>query len=157
MATALLIGDLAARTGVAAPTIRYYESIGLLMRAARSEAGYRRYSEQTVRELAFIRKAQAMGFSLDEIAEILRLSRSGKAPCAHVLSLTEQHVAAVEERIRQLEQFRDQLRGEVAKWKGRPVQECGGLCRIISTAETTAPSALDLTSHRRMRARKAPR
>src|SRR5918996_3065646 len=110
----LLIGEVAQRAGVSAPTVRYYEEIGLLPPARRSTAGYRRYSEDTVEELRFIRKAQALGFSLDEIAEILRLSRSGKTPCSHVLSLAHQHLAAVEERIRQLQQFKDHLAAELA-------------------------------------------
>ncbi|HKS61984.1 MAG TPA: MerR family transcriptional regulator, partial [Xanthobacteraceae bacterium] len=99
---ALLIGDLAERAGVPTATIRYYESIGLLKRAPRASSGYRRYSEQTVEELRFIKKAQALGFSLDEVAEILQLSRAGKKPCAQVLSLGHEHLAAVDERIRQL-------------------------------------------------------
>lgn len=102
----LLIGDVSARTGITAPAIRYYESIGLLGRAARSAAGYRRYSDATVAELRFIRKAQALGFSLEEIAEILKVSRGGHAPCAQVLDLARQHLAAVDERIRQLRRFR---------------------------------------------------
>src|SRR5688572_7789287 len=98
----LLIGDVSKRTGVSTPTIRYYEDIGLLPSPVRSGGGYRRYSDATVEELQFIRKAQALGFSLDEIKEILRLSRSGKAPCAHVLSMAHKHLAAVDDRIRQL-------------------------------------------------------
>jgi DNA-binding transcriptional MerR regulator len=113
---ALLIGDVAERAGVPTATIRYYESIRLLKPAARSSSGYRRYSERTVEELQFIRKAQALGFSLEEVGEILTLSRSGKTPCSQVLSLGHQHLAAVDERIRQLHAFRDQLASELAKW-----------------------------------------
>ncbi len=131
----LLIGEVAQRAGVSAPTIRYYEEIGLLPAPLRSSAGYRRYAEQTVEELRFIRKAQALGFSLDEIGEILRLSRSGKAPCSHVLSIAHQHLAAVEERIRRLQRFRDLLAAEVAKWDGKKTATCRGLCQIIAGAE----------------------
>jgi MerR family copper efflux transcriptional regulator len=67
----LLIGDVAERAGLTAPTIRYYESIGLLAAAPRSSTGYRRYGDATVAELQFIKKAQALGFSLEEIREIL--------------------------------------------------------------------------------------
>jgi len=115
----LLIGDVAERVGVAAPTIRYYESIGLLKAPARSATGYRRYSERTVEELRFIKKAQALAFSLDEIGEILKLTRSGNTPCSRVVSLGHQHLAAVDERIRQLQAFRDQLASELAKWGGK--------------------------------------
>lgn len=70
-----------------APTIRYYESLGSMRRPARSAAGYRRYSDDAVQDLTFVREAQALGFSLEEIAEILKLSRSGKTPCERVLSI----------------------------------------------------------------------
>ena len=131
----LLIGDIADRAGVSAATIRYYEHVGLLPAPVRSASGYRRYSDVAVDELRFIRKAQALGFSLDEITEILRLSRSGKTPCSRVLSLAHQHLAAVAERIRHLQTFHDQLAKELAKWDGEKTPTCGGLCQIIATAE----------------------
>jgi DNA-binding transcriptional MerR regulator len=131
----LLIGEVAERTGLTAPTIRYYESIGLLKAPARSSTGYRRYDDSTIEELIFIKKAQTLGFSLDEIGEILRLSRSGRRPCSHVLELASRHLAVVEERIQQLERFRMQLAGEIAKWKHRPLR-CSGLCEIITTQDT---------------------
>jgi MerR family mercuric resistance operon transcriptional regulator len=140
----LLIGELVERAGYAPPTIRYYERIGLLRPPARSAAGYRRYRETTVEELEFIRKAQALGFSLDEIGEILKLTRSGKTPCSHVLSLARQHVVAVEERIGQLQRFRDQLLGELAKWDGKTTPTCEGLCQIITKADTG--TAADVSS-----------
>jgi MerR family mercuric resistance operon transcriptional regulator len=131
----LLIGDVASRVGVSAPTIRYYEEIGLLPKPLRSSAGYRRYSDATVDELRFIRRAQALGFSLDEIGEILRLSRSGKIPCSRVLTLAHRHLAAVEERIHQLQKFRERLAAELAKWDGQQTPTCRGLCQIIAAVE----------------------
>lgn len=74
----LLIGNVAERAGVSAPTIRYYESIGLLKVPPRSSTGYRHYTDTAVQELHFIKKAQGLGFSLDEIGEILKLTRAGK-------------------------------------------------------------------------------
>lgn len=145
----LLIGELAKRAGVSPPTIRYYEEIGLLPAPSRSTAGYRRYAEQTLEEVRFIRKAQALGFSLDEVGEILKLSRSGKTPCSHVLSLARQHLAAVEERIRQLRRFHDQLAAEVAKWDDTKTATCRGLCGIIAAAEPDpAVQAVDLHLNR---------
>ena len=131
----LRIGDVAARTGLSAPTIRYYESVGLLARAPRSATGYRHYTDTTIEELRFIKKAQALGFSLDEIGEILKLSRAGTTPCAHVLDLARRHLQAVDERIRQLARFRDVLNAEIGKWDGEQQPTCKGLCQIIAGAE----------------------
>lgn len=140
----ILIGDVAERTGLTAPTIRYYESIGLLAPAPRSATGYRRYSDTTVEELRFIKKAQSLGFSLEEIGEILKLSRAGDTPCSHVLDLSRRHLKAVEERIQQLTRFRDQLGAEVAKWDGKQEPTCRGLCQIISNAELLDRPSIDL-------------
>lgn len=143
----LLIGDVAERTGLTAPTIRYYESIGLLVAAPRSATGYRRYTDTTVEELRFIKKAQSLGFSLEEISEILKLSRAGDTPCSHVLDLSRRHLAAVEERISQLARFRDQLAGELTKWDGEREPTCRGLCQIIAGAEERQPTAADVELH----------
>jgi DNA-binding transcriptional MerR regulator len=130
------ISEAGRRAGVSPPTIRYYEEIGLLPKPERSGAGYRRYTESTVEELRFIRKAQAIGFSLDETGEILQLSRAGQRPCGHVLTLAQQHLAAVDERIRRLQQFRKQLAADVAKWnREKRATTCSGLCRWIAEAE----------------------
>ena len=131
----LLIGDVARRAGVSAPAIRYYEGIGLLPSPARSSTGYRWYTESTVEALRFIRKAQALGFSLDELRDILELCRSGKTPCTQVLSLVRQHLAAVEARIRQLQRFHGRLAAELAKWDGNATPSCRGLCEIIASAD----------------------
>jgi DNA-binding transcriptional MerR regulator len=152
----LLIGDVAKRAGVSPPTIRYYEDIGLLPAAARSSTGYRRYVNTTIEELRFIRKAQALGFSLDEIGEILKLSRSGKIPCSHVLDLARRHLAAVDERIRQLARFRDQLAAEIAKWDGKREPTCQGLCQIIASADTAAADAVHADLHPREPRRRRP-
>lgn len=155
MKTGLLIGEVTQRTGVSTPAIRYYESIGLLKPAARSASGYRRYAEAIVEELLFIRKAQALGFSLDEIREILKLTRAGKTPCSHVLSLAHQHLAAVDERIRQLQQFRSQLAAELDKWDGERTPTCAGLCQIISGSSDLEPIEFASMPRARRRRNKA--
>lgn len=143
----LLIGDVAERTGLTTPTIRYYESIGLLSPAPRSATGYRRYSDTTVEELRFIKKAQSLGFSLEEIGEILRLSRAGDTPCSHVLDVSRRHLTAIDERIRHLTRFRDQLAAEVATWDGEQEPTCRGLCQIISNAEDREMDGSPLDLH----------
>ena len=145
MPTGLLIGELATRVGVAPPTIRYYESIGLLRPPARTTAGYRRYPERTVEDLVFIRKAQALGFSLDEVAEIVTLTRTGKTPCARVVSLTEKHLSALDERIARMQQFRDSLAAELKRWRGLPPQAAGAPCQMIVGSPLTSPEVAQPT------------
>lgn len=131
----LLIGEVAKRTGVPPPTIRYYEEVGLLKKPSRAESGYRSYSAKTVDELLFVRKAQALGFSLDEIAEILKLSRAGQKPCERVLAISHRHLDAIDARIRDLQKFRGYLAGELSRWDRRGTAvTCEGLCQFISDA-----------------------
>lgn len=143
----LLIGDVAERTGLSAPTIRYYESIGLVAPPPRSATGYRRYGESTVEELRFIKKAQGLGFSLDEIGEILKLIRAGDTPCSHVLDLSRRHLRAIEQRIRQLTRLRDQLSAEIKKWDGEREPTCRGLCQIIVNADERASNGSEVQLH----------
>jgi DNA-binding transcriptional MerR regulator len=139
--TGLLIGAVAKKSGLSVPTIRYYESVGLLAAAPRSATGYRRYGPEVLEELRFIKKAQALGFSLDEIKEILALTRSGTHPCAHVLGVARRHLRALDERIEQLTKFRDRLVNEVSKWDGIEQPTCEGLCRIITDADEEATTS----------------
>jgi len=131
----MLIGDVARLSDLSPATIRYYEELGLLTAPPRSESGYRHYPDTTIDELRFIKKGQGLGFSLEEIGEILKISRAGEAPCAHVLNLAERNLVAAEERIVRLQAFRDRLAAQIAKWKGTTMCNAGGLCEIISSAE----------------------
>jgi len=105
----LRIGELAAEMGINPKTIRYYEEIGLLLPAKRTENGYRLYDGDDRERLQFIRKAKAVGLSLEEISEILTVRRSGVQPCEHVLGLLDHKLGAVEEQMRALSDFRQEL------------------------------------------------
>ncbi len=83
------IGELAHRAGINPRTLRYYERIGLLAPSARTEAGYRLYSDKDADRLAFIRRAQTLGLSLAEIADIIALRDSGTPPCRDVHAVVE--------------------------------------------------------------------
>jgi DNA-binding transcriptional MerR regulator len=149
----LKIGELAREVGTSAPTIRYYESIGLIPAPARTSGGYREYSARSRQELVFIRKAQALGFSLEEIREILDLSRSGRVPCARVRTVAHRHLAMLDDRIARLQRFRNQLAREVVRWDAEGTSTCDGLCQWIASLdeEVVAPPDLRGTSRARSR------
>ena len=110
------IGQLARRAGVAIDTVRYYERNGLLAPRGRLASGYRRYSELEVARLRFIRRAQALGFSLKEIRELLSLS--GQRDVAQIKRSAEAKLADVTQRIVDLQRMRDGLAKLVAECPG---------------------------------------
>lgn len=104
------VGELARRSGVGAKTLRYYDEVGLLPPAGRSDGGYRLYDHSSVARLDFIRKAQQLGLSLAEIGGILRLRDGGLEPCAHVAALLDEQIARADRAQSQLEEFTRELR-----------------------------------------------
>src|SRR5262249_15356925 len=81
----LLVGQIARLAGVKSDTLRFYERAGLMPQTERTAGGYRAYRPDAVERLHFIRKAQALGFSLDQVKRILRLRQSGSLPCDYVI------------------------------------------------------------------------
>ncbi len=104
------IGQLAAQTGYSVRTIRFYEQSGVLPAPHRTRAGYRSYDQDAVTRLRFVRSAQALGLSLAEIAEVLRIRDDDGPPCSYVARLLEAHVSALGTRIKELAALRDELR-----------------------------------------------
>lgn len=111
------IGELAKRTAVKVPTIRFYEQIGLLEEPPRTESGQRRYAVDQVDRLNFIRHARELGFEIDDIRELLEMSGQPQRSCHQADSIARGHLAEVDRRIASLQA----LRGELA----RMVAECG--------------------------------
>jgi len=104
------IGQLAAQTGYSVRTIRFYEQSGLLPAPSRTPAGYRSYDQDAVSRLRFVRSAQALGLSLAEIAEVLRIRDYQGPPCSYVAELLDTHIGALDRRIDELTALRDELR-----------------------------------------------
>lgn len=96
------IGQAAARSGVTAKMIRYYESMGLLPPVARTEAGYRLYGDNEVHTLRFIGRARSLGFGMDEIAELLKLWQNRHRASADVRRIALAHIANLERRVSQM-------------------------------------------------------
>ena len=103
------IGDLAARIGVQPEAIRYYERRGLLPPPQRTANGYRVYSPEHLRSVEFLKRAQGLGFSLDEIREMMALRSSEDSACQHVAELFRAKVDAVDHQIEGLKAFRKEL------------------------------------------------
>ncbi len=126
------IGQLAARTDVSVETIRYYERVGLMKQPQRPDSGYRHYPEDARRRLAFIRKAKALGFTLNEILQLLALTTGSESACGNVKETATASIRRIEEQIRALSQMRRAL--------GKLVAEClnggpNGDCPIIQALE----------------------
>ncbi len=129
----LLRGDVARRAGVHRETIRYYERIGLLPRPARSRSGYRLYPPEVVAHIEFIKRAQSLGFSLDEIRQIIQLSRSGRSPCARVRQLLGAKLKEIDRRIAELTEFRQELAAFLEELESVPdqVDSSAQVCALI--------------------------
>lgn len=115
----LLSGELARLAGVSADTLRHYERVGVLPRPPRTQSGYRRYPVSAVDRVRLIRRALAIGFSLDELRRILQSRDRGGAPCQGVRALAASKLSQLEQRIAELEDLRDQLRSLLIDWDVR--------------------------------------
>jgi Cu(I)-responsive transcriptional regulator len=103
------IGEAATRSGVSAKMVRHYESLGLLPKVARTEANYRRYGEREVHVLRFIRRARDLGFSMAEIAELLKLWQNRRRASGDVKRIALAHVADLQRRMDELAQMKRTL------------------------------------------------
>lgn len=115
----LLIGEVAARSGVSRKALRLYESAGILSAPSRTPAGYRVYGDETLALLSFVTQARRLGLSLAEIKEIVALKRSGKIPCEHVRGLVRRKAEELDRTLRDLTAVRKRLRGLLATWQSR--------------------------------------
>lgn len=121
----LTIGGVARRARVNIDTLRYYERRGLVAKPPRTESNYRLYDEEAVRRVRFIKNAQGLGFSLEEITELLSLKAAPGSRCADVRERAERKIGEIDEKLRSLKVMRRNLSRLVAECKGeRPVSEC---------------------------------
>ncbi len=130
------IGELADQLGLNPKTIRYYESIGLLPAPDRTPSGYRDYDDERSAEvLTFIKAAQRLGISLDEIREILAFRERGEPPCSYVRGVLRRQVDEIDERIAELRHLRKELVTLDQIADGLP-DPGPGRCRLIEHARS---------------------
>lgn len=137
MRDALTISAFAKRSGVPSKTIRYWESLGLLPRAARSHTGYRVFDPAALRYVAFIHRSKAIGLTLAEMQELLHLARTGHCPCPEVVGWTEARAKSIAEQIRELSALLLRLKRIEREWKrcscsSGDCGDCGEVCSLIA-------------------------
>lgn len=136
------IGKLAKLTGVKIPTIRFYEQNDLVPPPCRTEGGQRRYDESAVQRLHFIRHARDLGFSVEDIRQLLALSEQPTMSCETAMEIARHHLRQVEDKIARLRLIRSELK--------RMIEACGGgaaaNCRIL---EAIGHEAAPKTKHSR--------
>ena len=127
------IGELAKEAGVNVQTVRFYERRKLLPEPARTQSGYREYGSQELKQLHFIRQAKALGFSLDEIRDIIRSRGRGECPCTDVITIAERHLRDVTKQIQALQNFKEELSYAVKGWKkaGKQTLPAGAICTLV--------------------------
>lgn len=134
---AMRSGELAAMAGVSSDTLRYYERKGLLPAAPRSANGYRLYPADTLERVRLIRSALHLGFTVDELAPVLRMRVAGGLPCKHVRDMAAAKLRELRERQKELAQLARELGRVVREWDRRLRNSGGGPARLLETLAET--------------------
>jgi DNA-binding transcriptional MerR regulator len=133
-------GQLARECGVSTDTLRHYERIGVLPRPRRTASGYREYPVDAVKRVRLVRRALEIGFTLEELAGILKVRDSGGAPCREVRALAEAKLAQLIRKIDDLCELRDHVRQVLDDWDERLRQTPRGARAGLLEALLTLPS-----------------
>ena len=134
----LKVGDIAREAEVNIQTVRYYERRGLVLPHGRTSGGFRLYTIDAVRVVRFIKRAQALGFSLDEVAELLELRRDVRGPVRNVRALASGKIADIDTRLQGLMSMRDTLSRLVADCQC-DAQASPEDCVILNALDDTSP------------------
>ena len=134
----LKIGEVARLAGVGVEALRFYERQGLLTPSTRTDSGYRLYGEDALEQLDFVRRSQALGFSLAEIAAIVAESRAGRTPCSTVRDLVRKRIRELDERLAELKKYRRELATTLEAWESLGDVK-GHVCGLIESTATPSP------------------
>ncbi|MEH2163961.1 MAG: heavy metal-responsive transcriptional regulator [Nostoc sp.] len=133
----LLIGQVTDISGIPIRTIRYYESLGLLKSSRRTEGGFRQFSLDVLTRLAFIKRAQNLGLSLEEIGNILQVYDQGQAPCGEIKEKLEDKLLQIDRQIDQLLTLRSEIKGLLSGWKNINNHHEDTICPIIQNTSVS--------------------
>ena len=135
----MAIGELARATGTKTETIRYYERIGLLPRPSRTAANYRSYGTDELARLSFIRRARALGFSIEQVSALLDLADRRERSCETVDALARQHLETIEAKIADLTALRRELSDLIGQCRQGTIAECRILDALAPSPAAPAP------------------
>lgn len=149
----LKIGEVAKQSGVGIETLRFYERTGLLGRPARTQSGYRLYDPEVLERLDFIKRAQVLGFSLDEIRQIIAEKQAGGSPCQAVRDVVRTRLAELDEHMREMGRYRNELAATLKEWD-RAGDVKGHICGLIEGTTMKHHLSTSETSRRRKLSRR---
>lgn len=135
----LKIGEVSRLSGIGVETLRFYEKSGLLKRPARTGSGYRMYDGEALERLAFIKRAQVLGFSLNEIKQVIAEKDAGQSPCAAVREVVRRRLHELDERMAQMRLYRRELAAALAEWDEAGDAREGHICGLIEGTDIKHP------------------
>jgi DNA-binding transcriptional MerR regulator len=130
------ISDLALQTGTTPKTLRFYEEIGLLPTPARTSGGYRDYDERAISVIKFVKAGKAIGLTLTEVRNLVRVRDEGTSPCSAAIDLLDQHLADIERRISELRSLKKDIAELRVRAESLDPTECPqeSICHVINPA-----------------------
>ncbi|HXC70136.1 MAG TPA: heavy metal-responsive transcriptional regulator [Pyrinomonadaceae bacterium] len=146
-------GELADLAGVSRDTLRHYERKGVLPRPLRGHNAYRQYPPEALQRVQLVRRALSVGFTLDELARVLKVRDAGGAPCEDVRRLAAQKLLNVQDQLRELTRLRDDLQETIKEWDTRLARRAGGKRANLLESLSVDPN-LPKRSHRSLKRKK---
>jgi len=131
---ALKIGEVAKASGIGIEALRFYGRSGVLGRPGRTESGYRVYDAEVLTRLDFIKRAQVLGFSLQEIKQIIADKTAGRSPCREVREIVRHRLAELDEKMKEMRRYRKELGAAFARWEETGELD-GHVCGLIEETE----------------------
>lgn len=134
----MTVSELSRQGRVAPHVVRYYSRIGLLSPSRHPDNGYKLFSRSDISRLRFIRQAQSLGYTLEEIAQILDTSAQGKSPCRRVRDILQRHVEENRQKLEELMQLQNRMEDALRKWDKMPdrAPDRESVCHLIESTGT---------------------